>query len=62
MARCSTGLIPSTTNSANESPSSGTPSAAYRAPTSDRADRTITCSTSRTDICLVTDSTAWLTW
>ena len=47
-------LMPSTTNSANESPSSGTPSAAYRASTSERADRTIISSTSRTDSCLAT--------
>ena len=49
IAFCCLAEMPSTTNSANEPCASGTPSAAYRAPDSERADRTITCSTSRTD-------------
>ena len=49
------------TNSAKDPWSSGTPSAAYLALTSDRADRTIICSTSRVDSCLATASTTWLT-
>ena len=41
--------------------SSGTPSAAYLAPASDRAERTIICRTSRTESWLATASTTWLT-
>ena len=62
IAFCCLAVSPSTTNSANEPCASGTPRAAYRAPDSERADRTITCSTSRTDSSLVTASTARLTW
>ena len=53
--------MPSTTNSANEPWSSGTPSAAYLAPASERTERTMTSSTSPTDSSLVTASTAALT-
>jgi len=53
--------MPSTTNSANEPRSSGTPSAAYLAPASERTERTMTSSTSPTDSSLVTASTAALT-
>ena len=49
MSACCRAEMPSTTNSAKPPRSSGTPSAAYRAPARLRADLTITCSTSRTD-------------
>ena len=61
IAACSLAVRPSTTNSAKVPASPGTPSAAYRAPASDRADRTILPRTSRTDSWLETASTTWLT-
>ncbi|MFD0328493.1 hypothetical protein ACFQZC_10290 [Streptacidiphilus monticola] len=48
MARHCASLTPSTTNWAKPPWSSGTPRAAYSAPTSARAEETIRCSTSRT--------------
>ncbi len=62
IAACSRLLMPATTNSANVPSLPGTRSATYRAPISDRADVTIVSRASRTDTCLVTASTAWLTW
>jgi hypothetical protein len=61
IARCLAREIPSVTNSANEPRSSGTPSAAYRASTRVRADRTIAASASRVPSVPLTASTAWLT-
>ena len=61
MARCCAWVIPATTNSAKEPASSGTPRAAYRAPTSVRADPTMTASASLVDSGRLTASTAWLT-
>ena len=60
IAACSRLVIPATTNSANDPSGSGTPSAAYRAPSSERAEVTIVLSASCTDTCRVTASTAWL--
>src|SRR6266480_3931794 len=59
-AHCSS-VTPSTTNSANEPASSGTPSAAYSHASNRRADDTMVWSTSRTDRCAVTARTAELT-
>ncbi len=61
IARCWASVSPDTTNSPNEPPSSGTPSAAMRAPATVRAESTITCSTWCTGICRETASTARLT-
>lgn len=54
-------LMPSTTNWAKPPWSSGTPSAAYWASSSSRAEATIVLRTSRTSRCLLMASSAALT-